>query len=99
MFAAVILAAGASSRMGANVPKQLLTFRGKTLLQRAIDTAREVPADQIIVVLGYAADRLMGEIADSGVTVVLNDQWAEGLSTSLRGGLAAVSPEARGVYI
>jgi molybdenum cofactor cytidylyltransferase len=97
VLAAVILAAGGSSRMGQ--PKQLLKFRGTSLLRRAIDTALAVPTEQIIVVLGHAADRLMHECEATSATVVLNDQWAEGVSTSLRGGLAAVSSEARGVFI
>ncbi len=97
MLAAVILAAGGSSRMGQ--PKQLLKFRGTSLLRRAIDTALAVPADQVIVVLGYAADKLLPECEATGATVVLNDQWTEGVSTSLRGGLAAVSSDARGVFI
>jgi molybdenum cofactor cytidylyltransferase len=97
VLAAVILAAGASSRMGQ--PKQLLRFRGTTLLRRAIDTALAVPADQVIVVLGHAADQLLPEVRAAGATVVLNDQWMDGVSTSLRGGLSAVSSEARGVFI
>jgi molybdenum cofactor cytidylyltransferase len=97
VLAAVILAAGASSRMGQ--PKQLLKFRGTTLLRRAIDTALAAGADQVIVVLGHAADRLLREVEETSATVVLNDQWAEGVSTSLRGGLAAVGPDTRGVFI
>lgn len=97
MLAAVILAAGGSSRMGQ--PKQLLQFRGTSLLRRAIDTALAVPADQVIVVLGHAADKLLPEIEATGASAVLNDQWMEGVSTSLRGGLAAVSSEARGVFV
>jgi molybdenum cofactor cytidylyltransferase len=80
-------------------PKQLLRFRGATLLRRAIDTARAVPADQVIVVLGHMADECLPELEHTGATVVLNDQWAEGVSTSLRGGLMAVGSEARGVFI
>ena len=97
MLAAVILAAGGSSRMGQ--PKQLLKFRGQSLLRRAIETALAVPANQVIVVLGAAADRLMAECEPTQATVVLNDQWQEGVSTSLRGGLAAVASDARGVFI
>jgi molybdenum cofactor cytidylyltransferase len=97
VLAAVILAAGGSSRMGQ--PKQLLRFRGTTLLRRAIDTAFAVPADQVIVVLGHAADELLHEVEATNATVVLNDQWMEGVSTSLRGGLSAVSSDARGVFI
>ena len=80
-------------------PKQLLKFRGTSLLRRAIDTAQAVPTDQVIVVLGHAADQLLLECQPTNATVVLNDQWMEGVSTSLRGGLAAVSSEARGVFI
>lgn len=97
MLAAVILAAGGSSRMGQ--PKQLLRFRGTSLLRRAIDTAFAVPADQVIVVLGCAAEQLLPEVEATSATVVLNDQWMEGVSTSLRGGLSAVASEARGVFI
>jgi molybdenum cofactor cytidylyltransferase len=97
VLAAVILAAGGSSRMGQ--PKQLLKFRGTSLLRRAIDTAFAVPADQVIVVLGHAADQLLPEVETTNATIVLNDQWMEGVSTSLRGGLSAVSSEARGVFI
>jgi molybdenum cofactor cytidylyltransferase len=97
VLAAVILAAGGSSRMGQ--PKQLLKFRGTSLLRRAIDTAQAVPADQVIVVLGHAADQLLAECQPTTATVVLNDQWMEGVSTSLRGGLAAVSSDARGVFV
>jgi molybdenum cofactor cytidylyltransferase len=97
VLAAVILAAGGSSRMGQ--PKQLLKFRGISLLRRAIETAQAVPADQVIVVLGCAADQLLPEVEATGASVVLNDQWMEGVSTSLRGGLAAVSSDARGVFV
>ena len=98
-LAAVVLAAGGSTRMGGGTPKQLLRFRGKTLLRRAVETALAVPVEQVIVVLGNAADRMLPELAGINATVVLNDQWMEGLSTSLRGGLSAVSHDARGVFI
>jgi molybdenum cofactor cytidylyltransferase len=97
VLAAVILAAGGSSRMGQ--PKQLLKFRGTSLLRRAIDIALAVPTEQVIVVLGHAADQLLPECTATNATVVLNDQWMEGVSTSLRGGLATVSSDARGVFI
>ena len=70
-------------------PKQLLQFRGTSLLRRAIDTAFAVPTDQVIVVLGYAADQLLLEVEATNATIVLNDQWRDGVSTSLRGGLSA----------
>jgi molybdenum cofactor cytidylyltransferase len=80
-------------------PKQLLKFRGASLLRRAIDTAKGAGAEQVIVVLGCFADQLLPEVEATNATVVLNDQWMEGVSTSLRGGLAAVASDARGVFI
>ena len=80
-------------------PKQLLKFRGTSLLRRSIDTALAAGAEQVIVVLGHAADQLLPEVEATSATIVLNDQWMEGVSTSLRGGLAAVSSDARGVFI
>ncbi len=97
MLAAVILAAGASSRMGQ--PKQLLKFRGTSLLRRSIDTALAAGAEQVVVVLGCAANQLLPEVEATSATIVLNDQWMDGVSTSLRGGLAALSSDARGVFI
>jgi molybdenum cofactor cytidylyltransferase len=97
LLAAVILAAGGSSRMGQ--PKQLLRFRGTSLLRRAIDTAQAAGAEQVIVVLGHAADRLLPEVEATNATAVINDQWMEGVSTSLRGGLAALGSDAKGVFI
>lgn len=80
-------------------PKQLLRFRGTSLLRRAVDTALSAGAEQVIVVLGAAAEKLVPEVEATSATIVLNDQWFEGVSTSLRGGLAAVGSDARGVFI
>lgn len=99
MLSALILAAGSSSRMGGGRPKQLLRYRGKTLLRRAVDTALEVPVEQVVVVVGDRGELMLPELEGTEATVVINDQWAEGLSTSLRGGLAAVAHGARGVFI
>ena len=98
-LAAIVLAAGGSSRMGGSVPKQLLTFQGQTLLRRAVQTARAVPVIQVVVVLGNQAERMLPELEGTIATVVLNDHWQEGLSTSLRGGLGAVAPEAQGAFV
>lgn len=99
MLSAIILAAGASRRMGERGPKQLLKIRGTSLVRRAVETARAVPCEQVIVVLGANAERIMPELQGSGASVVLNEHWAEGISTSLRGGLAAVHHDARAVVI
>lgn len=85
--------------MGGDVPKPLLRFRGKSLLRMAVEAAIDVPTAQVLVVVGNHADLLLKELEGTPATAVVNEHWAEGQSTSLRGGLAAVAPEARGVFV
>ena len=59
-IAVIILAAGRSARLGS--PKQLLSYRGKTLLQHTIDTALESQASPILVVLGSGKDAIKKEL-------------------------------------
>jgi len=86
--AAVVLAAGGSTRMGR--PKPLLPWRGRSLLRHAAEVARAGGCDPAVVVLGGAADRLRPELDDTQVTVVENPAWDQGPGTSVRAGLAAV---------
>ncbi len=80
--AAIILAAGKSSRLGK--PKQLLNYRGKTLLQHAIDTAIEASLQDIIVVLGFGFELIKDEInIIAGTHVVRNEDWQSGMASSI----------------
>lgn len=88
MTAAVVLAAGASSRLGE--PKQLVTLAGETLLERAIRTAREADCSPVVVVLGAAAERIAEQCDLSDAVVVVNELWSEGMGSSVRLGVAAV---------
>ena len=81
----VILAAGASTRLGK--PKQLLQYRGKTLLAHAINEAINSNADAIVVILGKDADLFKKEIDEKKVRVAINSSWEEGMASSLRLGL------------
>jgi len=81
----IVLAAGASSRMGE--PKQLLKFEGETLLYRAVRAALETGSHPIVVVLGFLADVMREETADLNVLTVVNQEWHEGMSSSIRLGL------------
>lgn len=92
-IAAVVLAAGTSTRMG--VPKPLLPFRGRLLLAHALDAVRRSSVATTVVVLGAAADRVRAAVPMQGVEVVQNPAYARGLSTSLQAGVAAV-PRADG---
>lgn len=86
-IAAVILAAGTSTRMGR--PKPLLHLRGRPLLDYALDAVREASVAQTVVVLGAAAERIRAAVPMADVEVVHNPEYEVGLSTSLRAGVAA----------
>lgn len=88
---AIILAAGASTRLGQ--PKQLLRlpqFSGETLLDRAIRLAQQAGADPVFVVLGAHAEEIQCNAQLPDCTVLLNPDWPEGMASSLRTGIRAV---------
>ncbi len=87
-FGIVILAAGASTRMGE--PKQLLEYRGKPLLRHAAEIALKA-CERVIVVLGARAAELRSALAGLPVTVAENPDWAGGMGTSIRAGIAAAA--------
>jgi molybdenum cofactor cytidylyltransferase len=94
----VILAAGASSRMGS--PKQLLFYKGKTLLRHAIDEAVNTNADCVVVVVGANAALYLHEIDVTRVAVVENKEWQNGMASSLIVGLEMLlkqGPQIEGV--
>ena len=89
----ILLAAGGSSRLG--TPKQLLrTADGQTLLRRAAQTALASVCRPITVVLGASADATRREVEDLPLSMVVNPDWATGIASSLRIGLAAVRADA-----
>ena len=91
--ALLILAAGASTRMGR--PKQLLAVDGQPLLRRVTEAALAAPVSAVVVVLGARAAEIAPCLAGLPVQIVVNPGWAEGMGSSLRTGIeaiAAVSP-------
>ncbi|MBI5034956.1 MAG: putative selenium-dependent hydroxylase accessory protein YqeC [Chloroflexi bacterium] len=88
--AAIVLAAGAGTRMIGQV-KQLLPWRGKTLIENAIDIAAKSIANETLVVLGARAEEIRAVIRNAPARVVLNRDWQVGHSTSIRAGLNALS--------
>jgi molybdenum cofactor cytidylyltransferase len=85
---AIILAAGASRRLGR--PKQLLELDGETLLARTIRMAREGGADPVLVVLGADAQAISAAAPLNEVVTVMNPEWQEGMGSSLRAGVRAL---------
>lgn len=97
---AIILAAGASRRLGQ--PKQLVSFEGETLLERSFRIAREAGAAPVLVVLGANFASICASVAFEGAVPVLNDQWESGMASSIHAGLNEAevrSSETAGVLI
>ncbi len=89
-IAAVILAAGASTRFGK--PKQLLDWGGVPLLAHVADVTLNAGLEPAIVVLGCQAEAARAALGHRPVHVVMNWRWEEGMSTSVQVGLAALPP-------
>ena len=87
--AGVILAAGRSSRMGS--PKQLLPCKGRTILDQVVSHALDSDLDSVVVVLGHVAETIRKRVDLTFVSVVENRDHAQGQSSSLKKGLAAVA--------
>jgi molybdenum cofactor cytidylyltransferase len=84
----LVLAAGGSRRLGQ--PKQLLPYRGSTLLDWVLGTARTCAFDQVVVALGGAAGDVRRYVDLRGADVVVNDDFGEGCSSSIAAALQAV---------
>ncbi len=97
-IAALILAAGRSSRM-APANKLLVEIDGQAMVARAVDTAMRSQATAVVAVLGNDASRVRQVLAGRDVTIVENAKFADGLSTSLQVGLAALPSDIDGVLI
>lgn len=96
----IILAAGASVRMGK--AKQLLEFDGTTLLLRAVQTALDSGCRPVVVVLGAGNEILGSGIKDFAVSIVINNDWHTGMSSSIKAGLEKlleISDQIDGVLI
>jgi molybdenum cofactor cytidylyltransferase len=94
-FSVIVLAAGGSSRLGQ--PKQLVTFKGKTLIQNAVDIAQEAGADQVLVVVGAEAESVRTELGRA--QIIENTRWREGLSTSIQSGVIELERDCEVVVI
>jgi molybdenum cofactor cytidylyltransferase len=100
VIAAVVLAAGESSRLGR--PKQALPHRGRSLLRHTVECAVAAGCDPVLVVLGARAGELGAELDGTPARTVTNEDWREGIGSSVRAGVAAVErerPDARAVLL
>ena len=84
----LILAGGSSSRLGQ--PKQLLPYHDKTLLEHTVDEAIATNMFPIALVLGANHDLILPIVEHKHITIVLNEEWREGMASSIRVGLSAL---------
>ncbi|MGB7189065.1 MAG: nucleotidyltransferase family protein [Acidobacteriaceae bacterium] len=90
---AVVLAAGRSARMGE--AKQLMRVGESGMLERTLGNVRAGNMDEVILVLGFSAESIRRALPAAlleGVRIVANEKYESGMASSLRAGLAAVSP-------
>jgi molybdenum cofactor cytidylyltransferase len=97
-IASIVLAAGSSSRMGLR-NKLLEPIGGEPMVRRVAAIAIAGGAQPVVVVTGYEAATVGAALQGLGVTLILNPDYADGLSTSLRAGLSALPSGIDGALI
>lgn len=85
----MVLAAGRSSRLGR--PKQLLMFRGKSLIRHTVDIALESGTGPVCVITGACSEMMEASLQGSGAQLVFNEQWEEGMASSIRKAVSAIA--------
>jgi molybdenum cofactor cytidylyltransferase len=95
---AVVLAAGKSSRMG-DRNKLLEVIDGTPIVVRTLEMLQGSRVDEIVLVTGHDANKIKEITGSLNVTTAANPDYAEGLSTSLRAGLAALGPDLDGILV
>ena len=96
-FAAILLAAGPSSRLGQ--AKQLVRVDGESLVRRAARLVLSTDPVSLTVVTGFAADAVKRELGDLPARLVQNEDWEQGMGGSIACGVRNISAEVDGVSI
>lgn len=99
-YQAIVLAAGAGLRFGGR--KLLAIRRHRPLILSAVETALDSPVDEVIVVVGCEGEIVtaaLGPLANVRLRIVDAPEWREGMSASLRAGLASLPTDSRGVLL
>lgn len=91
-IAVIILAAGGSARMPGHI-KQLLPWRGKTLIEHIIEIAQRARMDEMLIVLGAYAEAIRPIVERTGARVVVNAEWETGQASSIRAGVSALGAD------
>lgn len=96
-IAAIILAAGYSSRMG--TLKSMLKIGDRTILERAIGLFRDVGIEDVIVVAGHRAKEIIPIVHDCRAREVMNAQFEQGMFCSVQAGVNALMPESEAFFV
>jgi molybdenum cofactor cytidylyltransferase len=97
-IAAIVLAAGRSTRMGA-ANKLLADIAGKPMIRSVVEAALASRARPVLVVVGHQADEVRASLAGLDVSFIANPDYAAGLSTSLKAGMAAAPARSEGALV
>jgi molybdenum cofactor cytidylyltransferase len=97
VISAIVLAAGESKRMGQT--KQLLDWEGRTILQRVLENLSRSRVDEVTLVLGHEAERILQALDTRRVKVAINKNYKEGMITSIRQGLASLNDQVEAFFI
>jgi molybdenum cofactor cytidylyltransferase len=84
----IILAAGPSSRLGK--PKQLLVYKGKTLLENIVSEARKANLDPAVVVTGSGSEAISSILDNKQIEIVYNKRWPSGMASGIVAGLSKI---------
>ncbi len=96
-LSAVILAAGVASRFSGT--KQLAEIGGKALIRRVIDAIPEEEVREIVVVLGHDAASISSSLDEKGLRIVVNRNYRDGMSSSIRAGIFALAGGSQGAML
>jgi CTP:molybdopterin cytidylyltransferase MocA len=96
-IAAIILAAGCSSRMGTLKP--ILKLGKQTILKRAISLFQDFGLEDVIVVVGHRANELISQVEECGARAITNEQFERGMFSSVQAGVNALRPESEAFFV
>ncbi len=98
MLSLIVLAAGKSTRMrGRN--KLLAQIHGKPMIRKVVETALNSKADEVIVVLGWEAEKLRAVLHDLPCHLIMNRDYEQGQSSSVKAGLRAIGNATRAIIV
>jgi molybdenum cofactor cytidylyltransferase len=97
VITAIVLAGGASRRFGSQ--KLLADFDGEPVIRHSVRRLLAADPDDVLVVAGCDGQRVLAALDGLAVRIVMNDGWSEGLSSSLRVGIAALGATTSGALI